>query len=214
MAGRQHGLPAQGSPGRGKVPSRLLSPKPESMASWQHGVPAGTAATSEAPWSKGAQGEEGFRRDSCLRNPSPWPAGSMGCRRERPRIPKPTGARECGARKGSVETHVSRDPSPWPAGSMGCRRKGVQGEERFRRDCCLRNPSPWPAGSMGCRRERPQLPKPPGAREPRARKGSVETHVSETQVHGLLAARAAGGDGYHRRGAVFGRATKLKVCRR
>jgi len=35
-----------------------------------------------------------------------------------------------------------------------------------------------------------------------------------TQVHGLLAARAAGGDGYHSRGAVFGRATKLKVCRR
>jgi len=78
---------------------------------------------------------------------------------------------------------------------MGCRRKGVQGEERFRRDCCLRNPSPWPAGSMGCRRERPQLPKPPGAREPRARKGSVETHVSETQVHGRLAAWAAGGNG-------------------
>jgi len=52
------------------------------------------------------------------------------------------------------------------------------------------------------------------ARESRARKGSVETAVSETQVHGLLAARAAGGDGYHSRGAVFGRATKLKVCRR
>jgi len=78
---------------------------------------------------------------------------------------------------------------------QGCRRKGVQGEERFRRDCCLRNPSPWPAGSMGCRRERPQIPKPPGAREPRARKGSVETHVSETQVHGRLAAWAAGGNG-------------------
>ena len=53
-----------------------------------------------------------------------------------------------------------------------------------------------------------------GARESRARKGSVETAVSETQVHGQLAARAAGGDGYHSRGAVFGRATKLKVCRR
>jgi hypothetical protein len=45
---------------------------------------------SEALWSKGVQGEERFRRDSCLRNPSPWPAGSMGCRRERPRIPKPS----------------------------------------------------------------------------------------------------------------------------
>ena len=54
----------------------LLSPKPKSMTSWQHGLPAGTAANSEAPWSKGVQGEEGFRRDSCLQTPSPWPAGS------------------------------------------------------------------------------------------------------------------------------------------
>jgi hypothetical protein len=74
-------------PGRGRVPSRLMSPKPKSMAGWQHGLPAGG---SEALWSKGVQGEERFRRDSCLRNPSPWPAGSMGCRRDRPRIPKPS----------------------------------------------------------------------------------------------------------------------------
>ena len=67
-----------------------------------------------------------------------------------------------------------------------------QGEEGFRRDSCLRNPSPWPAGSMGCRRE---AAKPSGARESRARKGSVVTHVSETQVHGRLAAWAAGGNG-------------------
>ena len=70
----------QGSPGRGKVPSRLMSPKPKSMAGWQHGLPAGTAANSEALLSRGVQGEEGFRRDSCLRSPSPWPAGSTGCR--------------------------------------------------------------------------------------------------------------------------------------
>ena len=73
----------QGSPGRGRVPSRLMSPKPKSMAGWQHGLPAGTAANSEALLSRGVQGEEGFRRDSCLRNPSPWPAGSTGCRRGR-----------------------------------------------------------------------------------------------------------------------------------
>ena len=53
------GLPAQGSPGRGKVPSRLLSPKPKSMASWQHGLPAGTAANSEAPWSKKPRARKG-----------------------------------------------------------------------------------------------------------------------------------------------------------
>ena len=55
-------------------------------------------------------------------DPSPGPAGSMGCRLL-PRIPKPAGASESRARRGSVETHVSRDPSPWPAGSMGCRRE-------------------------------------------------------------------------------------------
>ena len=67
-------------PGRGRVPSRLMSPKPKSMAGGQHGLPAGG---SEALWSKGVQGEERFRRDCCLRNPSPWPAGSTGCRRGR-----------------------------------------------------------------------------------------------------------------------------------
>ena len=35
----------QGSAGRGRVPSRLMSPKPKSMACWQHGLPAGTATT-------------------------------------------------------------------------------------------------------------------------------------------------------------------------
>ena len=51
--GREFRSPLEpGSAGRGKVPSRLLSPKPKSMASWQHGLPAGTAANSEAPWSK------------------------------------------------------------------------------------------------------------------------------------------------------------------
>jgi hypothetical protein len=39
------------------------------MSGWQHGLPAGTAANSEALWSKGVQGEEGFRRDSCLQGP-------------------------------------------------------------------------------------------------------------------------------------------------
>ena len=57
-------------------------------------------------------------------DPSPGPAGSMGCWL-RPRIPKPAGASESRARRGSVETHVSRDPSPWPAGSTGCLR-GLQ----------------------------------------------------------------------------------------
>ena len=35
----------QGSPGRGRVPSRLMSPKPKSMACWQHRLPVGTATT-------------------------------------------------------------------------------------------------------------------------------------------------------------------------
>ena len=35
----------QGSAGRGRVPSRLMSPKPKSMACWQHGLPVGTATT-------------------------------------------------------------------------------------------------------------------------------------------------------------------------
>jgi hypothetical protein len=43
-----------------------ISPLNPAMAGWQHGLPAGTAANSEAHWSKGVQGEEGFRRDSCL----------------------------------------------------------------------------------------------------------------------------------------------------
>jgi hypothetical protein len=63
-------------------------------------------------------------------DPSPGPAGSMGCRRERQRIPKPSGARESRARKGSVETAVSRGPSPWPAGSTGCRRLRMRYESK------------------------------------------------------------------------------------
>jgi hypothetical protein len=42
---------------------------PPSRASWQHGLPAGTATNSEALWSKGVQGEERFRRDCCLQGP-------------------------------------------------------------------------------------------------------------------------------------------------
>ena len=42
---------------------------PKSRASWQHGLPAGTATNSEALWSKGVQGEERFRRDCCLQGP-------------------------------------------------------------------------------------------------------------------------------------------------
>jgi hypothetical protein len=41
-----------------------ISPLNPAMAGWQ--LPAGTAANSEAHWSQGVQGEEGFRRDSCL----------------------------------------------------------------------------------------------------------------------------------------------------
>jgi hypothetical protein len=37
---------------------------------------------------------------------------------------------------------------------------------------------PRPAGSMGCLQVRPQVPKPAGASEPRARKGPAETAVS------------------------------------
>ncbi len=90
-----------------------------------------------------------------------------------------------------------RDPkpdgaSPEPLKGQDCRSRARRGPSEI---SIPWDPSPGPAGSMGCRRERPQIPKPPGAREPRARKGSVETHVSETQVHGRLAAWAAGGNG-------------------
>ena len=77
-----------------------------------------------AAWAAGGNGRE-FR--------SPLEQGSAG----RGRVP---------SRLMSLGTQVHGRP--------GCRRKGVQGEERFRRDCCLRNPSPWPAGSTGCRRGR------------------------------------------------------------
>ena len=61
-------------------------------------------------------------------DPSPGPAGSMGCRLL-PRIPKPAGASESRARRGSFETHVSRDPNPWPAGSTGCLRGGQRSQK-------------------------------------------------------------------------------------
>ena len=159
MACRQHGLPAQGSPGRGKVPSRPLSPKPKSMASWQHGVPGGTAATSEAPWSKGAQGEEGFRRDSCLRNPSPWPAGSMGCRWER-RSPLEQGS----AGRGRVP---SRLMSPKPK-SMACWQHGlpvgtattvvVWFSDALRNSRCVGADVHTPDRGIYARRGKPSLP--------------------------------------------------------
>jgi hypothetical protein len=57
----------QVSPGRGKVPSRLLSPGTQ-VCHKVHGLLAARAAGGE------------------------WPAGSMGCRRGRPRVPKPSGA--------------------------------------------------------------------------------------------------------------------------
>ena len=43
--------------------AKLLSPCTQGPLAW---LPAGTAANSEAHWSKGVRGEEGFRRDSCL----------------------------------------------------------------------------------------------------------------------------------------------------
>ena len=64
--------PLQGQDCRSRArrgPGDFYPMGPKSRASWQHGLPAGTATNSEALWSKGVQGEERFRRDCCLQGP-------------------------------------------------------------------------------------------------------------------------------------------------
>ena len=109
-------------------------------------------------------------------------------------------------------------PSPNPAGVQREGRseirspmeplQGQDGRSRARRGpseiSIPWDPSPGPAGSMGCRRERQRIPKPSGARNPGRGKVPSRLLSPGAQVHGQLAARAAG---------VFGCATRVKVWR-
>ena len=104
---------------------------PKSRASWQHGLPA-TAANSEARWSKGVQGEEGFRRDSCLQGPksmASWRHGLPACTAGTSefQIPKRIGASEPKARRGT------RGKEPKPRGARAARpghgRDGIDADQ-------------------------------------------------------------------------------------
>ena len=120
-------------------------------------------------------------------DPSPGPAGSMGCRRERQRIPKPSGARESRARKGSVETAVSRGPSPWPAGSTGCRRLRMRYESKGVEALTCTHLSVEHTLAL------PSWRRPP----PRRGKGNVE----RTQAQRSSSCKAWPRPGRHRRGS-------------
>ena len=75
--GREFRSPLEpGSAGRGRVPSRLMS-----LGTQVHGRPAARAAGARE-----SRARKGSVETTVSRDPSPWPAGSTGCRRGGPGI--------------------------------------------------------------------------------------------------------------------------------